>query len=95
MGIVVDLIQWKGSRRAAAGAVSGGGADPAERLEQAVHRLDQLVGGPSEPRPPVPKHVETELLAIMGAVTAGLVDVAADRAERLAERLGRVGPSRA
>jgi hypothetical protein len=31
--------------------------------------------------------VESELLAITGAVTAGLEDEAAERAERLAERL--------
>ena len=74
---------------------SGAESDPDERelavLERAVQRLHPLVSehvgrgrrlGPS---------VETELLAIMGELTVGLVRQAAQRADRLAERLAAGG----
>jgi hypothetical protein len=55
-----------------------------KRLERAIVRLElQLSRGPSRLGP----RVEAELLAITGAVSAGLRDEAAERAERLAERL--------
>ena len=57
---------------------------PIARLERAVGRLDPLVNGGTGRIGP---RVETELLAITGAVTAGRVEDAATRAERLAERL--------
>jgi hypothetical protein len=57
---------------------------PLARLERAIGRLDPLVNGGTGRIGP---RVETELLAITGAVTAGRVEDAAARAERLAERL--------
>ncbi len=55
-------------------------------LEQAVGRLDPAIAriaasGPVDP------HVETELLAITGAVATGDTDEALRRARRLADRL--------
>jgi hypothetical protein len=55
------------------------------RLEKAIARLDPLVAeGTGRLRT---GYVESELLAITGAVTAGSAEEAAERAERLAERL--------
>ena len=74
MGTVIDLQEWRERHE----------HDPMTRLERAIARLDGLLrrgSGRLGPR------VESELLAITGAVTAGLQDEAAERAERLAERL--------
>ncbi len=74
MGRVIDLEAFRRARE----------QDPVARLERATRRLDRLlVEGNSRIAP----RVEQELLAITGAVTAGLMEDAADRAERLAERL--------
>lgn len=100
VGTVIDLEAWR--RRPGCGAepdhepglepnhVPAEGLSPERgrrtlaRLERAVARLDPLVRrgtGRIGPR------VATELLTITGAVTAGRVRDAAERAERLAERL--------
>jgi hypothetical protein len=92
MGPVIDLEAWRRTRpRIDQGANldqerHGLGRRPATlaRLERAIGRLDPLVNGGTGRIGP---RVETELLAITGAVTAGRVDDAATRAERLAERL--------
>jgi hypothetical protein len=92
VGRVIELEAWRRRRPRI-----GQGRDPEQahherprsgapisRLERAIGRLDPLVNrgtGRIGPR------VETELLAITGAVTAGRVEDAATRAERLAERL--------
>jgi len=95
MGRVIDLEAWRLRRPALAEHV--GLERPLEgrdgrlwpptslaRLERAIGRLDPLVNGGTGRIGP---RVETELLAITGAVTAGRVEDAATRAERLAERL--------
>lgn len=74
MGRVIDLTAWLEGRQ----------RDPVRRLERAIERLDGLLARGSGRIGP---RVESELLAITGAVTAGLPEVAADRAERLVERL--------
>jgi hypothetical protein len=74
MGTVIDLGEWRERRE----------RDPMTRLERAIARLDGLLRRGSGR---VGHRVETELLAITGAVTSGLQDEAAERAERLAERL--------
>jgi hypothetical protein len=51
--------------------------DPVARLEAQLERGSGRIG----------RRVEAELLAITGAMTAGLQDDAAERAERLTERL--------
>lgn len=74
MGELVDLRAWFERRE----------RDPMTRLERAIARLDGLLERGSGR---LGGRVESELLAITGAVTAGLEDEAAERAERLAERL--------
>jgi len=74
MGRVIDLAAWREQRE----------LDPMVRLEHAIARLDSLLQVGSGRIGP---HVESELLAITGAVTAGLRHEAAEGAERLAERL--------
>jgi hypothetical protein len=74
MGTVVDLAEWRSERE----------RDPVRRLEQAIRRLEsQLQRGTGRIGPVV----EAELLAITGAMTANRQEEAAERAERLAERL--------
>jgi hypothetical protein len=58
--------------------------DPVRRLERAIARLDPLVRRGTGR---IGRVVETELLTITGAVTSGLPEQAAARAERLADRL--------
>lgn len=74
MGEVVHLQEWLERRE----------KDPLTRLVRAIVRLDGLLTYGSGR---LGSRVESELLAITGAVTAGLEDEAAERAERLAERL--------
>jgi hypothetical protein len=74
MGTLIDLGAWREQHE----------RDPVVRLERAVRRLDRLLGQGSGRIGP---RVETELLAITGAVTAGAAEEAAERAERLVDRL--------
>jgi hypothetical protein len=74
VGSIIDLSSWRERRE----------RDPMTRLERAIARLDGLLRRGSGR---LAGRVEAELLAITGAVTAGLEDEAAERAERLAERL--------
>ncbi|HEY7659379.1 MAG TPA: hypothetical protein VIC58_02140 [Actinomycetota bacterium] len=74
MGRVIDLSRWRERRE----------RNPVDRLERAIARLDGLLERGSGR---LGGRVESELLAITGAVHAGLEDEAAERAERLAERL--------
>ena len=62
--------------------------DPAERLERAVAELDGILRTLPPRRLSAPD-IERDLLAITGAVSVGLIDDAADRADRLRERLSR------
>jgi hypothetical protein len=74
MGTVVDLAAWRQARE----------RDPVTRLERAISRLEaRLEQGTGRIGP----RVEAELLAITTAMSAGHQEDAAERAERLAERL--------
>ena len=77
MGTVISLEAWRQDRD-----------DPSDRLESAVAELDELLAGLPARRLADPD-IERELLAITGAVSVGLLDDAADRAERLTDRLTR------
>jgi hypothetical protein len=81
MGRVISIDRWlEGRGRQHEGAESGDVA----RLERAVARLEPLLERASD----AGVQLETELLAVSGAVSLGLFDEAARRAERLADRLG-------
>jgi hypothetical protein len=92
VGRVIDFEAWRSRRELvvqATGSDAGpqAPADPGRpigRLESAIGRLDRLMTSGGHRIGP---RVETELLAITGAVSAGRVEEAAERAERLAERL--------
>jgi hypothetical protein len=85
MGQVVDFEGWLERR---AGSTADPNSSPeVQRLERAVQRLHALVSRALDSSGRVQTKVETELLAIMGELTVGLVGEAAQRAERLADRL--------
>jgi hypothetical protein len=74
VGTLIDLAAWRESHE----------RDPVARLERAIRRLEgQLREGTGRIGP----RVEAELLLITGAMTANDQEGAAERAERLAERL--------
>jgi len=87
MGRVVDLEAWRLRRLGPGGPEEPEEADGIARLERAIVRLDPMVARLAEGAGGVDRVVETELLAITGAVSIGLVDEAAERAERLRARL--------
>jgi hypothetical protein len=83
MGELVELAAWRARNAVAVGAEDDG---EIRRLEVAVARLDEAATARLEAGR-LTASVETELLAILGALAADLVDEAAARAERLAKRL--------
>lgn len=83
MGSVVDLSAWRAQTERA-----GGGCEDVDRLEEAFERLYPLVMRALDRRRSLTARVETELLAILGEMTLGLVDEAVTRAQRLAGELG-------
>jgi hypothetical protein len=94
MSGIIDLIEWRRNRDDVQGQgpptdAAGPEPDPAvvARLDRAAERLFDLVSKALEVNGRLQPRVETELLAIMGELTVGLVSQAASRAERLAERL--------
>jgi hypothetical protein len=91
MSTVIDFAAWrrgKGDGSQELTAVDTDGEDPlVTRLEEAIHRLHGLVSLSLDGRGRLQPKVETELLAIMGELTVGLVTEAVSRAERLADRL--------
>lgn len=87
MGTVTDLSRWQAQRARTASLRSPVTVDAVRRLERAVGRLDPAVANVAAPDGTVDPRIETELLAITGAVSMGETDVALERAERLADRL--------
>jgi len=85
MARIIDLEAWRRERRLVAREVPDEvPQQPLRRLEQAIHRLDAAVARGTGR---LAARVERELLVIMGLVAAGRPAEAAERAERLAERL--------
>jgi len=78
VGEVIRLDDWREARE---GPLS---SPPFRRLEQLVRRLDPAISQVAAPDGTVDPRIETELLAITGAVSMGLTDEAVERAERLA-----------
>lgn len=97
MSTIIDLTTWRRRHqdtRHDLEAEDLGHQDPSvTRLEGAIQRLHGLMSLALDGRGRLQPKVETELLAIMGELTVGLVPEAASRAERLADRLaaGRGG----
>lgn len=94
MGVLVDLAEWRrvrSSLRPGAAPQQPEQADVEDllvaRLDRAVERLQLLAALAMDDHGKLTPRVETELLAIMGELTVGLVRRAAVRAERLADRL--------
>ena len=81
MGAVIDLAAWRKRRER---VVLVGDPVPVPRLDAAVAKLERLMRSGTGR---ISARVETELLAITGAVAAGRLEEAVQRAERLAERL--------
>ena len=69
------------------GTTGPGSGGDLERLESAIKRLHQFVPRALDGEGKVEPEVETQLLAIMGELTMGLIDEATGRAERLTKRL--------
>lgn len=78
MGTIVDIGDWRRRNQ-----------PEATRLEEAVARLDQALAGRYRER--APEWLVTEAMAIVGAMAMDQLDEAADRAERLADRLATRG----
>ena len=94
MSGIIDLIEWRRARERnqdepPAEDAARSEPDPAvvARLDRAAERLFDLVSKALEVDGHLQPKVETELLAIMGELTVGLVSQAAVRAERLAKDL--------
>jgi len=77
MAVVISLEAWRSGRR-----------EPVDtgRLERAVRRLDVLAR-PQADRDRLAPDVERDLLTIIGELAMGWLDQAAERAERLCDRL--------
>jgi hypothetical protein len=79
MAGVIDLAAWRRDR---------GGGPGEERLGRAVDRLEGVLADREWDQPP--PWLVTELLAIQGCLSVGMVEEAAWRADRLARRADRV-----
>jgi hypothetical protein len=77
MAVVISLEAWRSGRR-----------EPVDtgRLERAVRRLDFLAR-PQADRDRLAPDIERDLLTIVGELAMGWLDQAAERAERLCDRL--------
>lgn len=91
MGIVVELERWRKARVSptpeARRTEETHRVEGILRLERAADHLHLLVKRSLDRGRRLEPHFETELLAIIGEVTIGLVKEAAARAEQLAGRL--------
>ncbi len=72
-----------------AGGSESWSPDTLRRLERAVGRLDRAASAALRTTGALDDRLETELFALIGQVHMGMLDQAADRAERLAARMGR------
>ena len=84
MGRVIRIDEWLKRRgRTHAAALS----DALARLERSVRRLDPAVRRVAGDDGSIDPRIESELLAITGAVSRGRTDEALERADRLADLL--------
>jgi hypothetical protein len=90
-----DRLRGAAERRPLLGHPEGAPPGPLEtdegrwvdRLERAVGRLEPLLARAARPDGRLDRALETEVLALVGAVSAGLLESAAARADRLVARL--------
>jgi hypothetical protein len=94
MGQVISIESWLQGRGQPEKGRRGPSAPDVERLERAVARLEPLLDRMGAHPAGSGMDLETELLALSGAVSLGLYEEAADRAERLADRLASRGRRR-
>lgn len=87
MGSLVELGRWREQRGAARLGM--------DRLERAVGELDRLTAALLREGSALDGPLETELLALIGELSMGMLDEASDRAERLVGRLHGLAPRRA
>jgi|1185.fasta_scaffold1036044_2 hypothetical protein len=78
---VIEMAAWRERREAAQPAPE------VERLERAIARLDGILERVTGHTPSADPRLETDMLAISGAISTGMVDRAAVLAEELAKRL--------
>lgn len=101
----MDLEGWRARRRAGALPRAAGGAPVVgaeasgpdgwiERLERAVARLEGLLPQAARPDGRLDRSLETEVLALIGELSTGLVGRAVLRADRLVARLSSGGATR-
>jgi hypothetical protein len=84
MDNVIELRAWRQARS----KPGPGSTDPSiRRLEAAIARLERETAARFERSEKLEPALETELLAILGAVASDLVEEATERAEKLAQRL--------
>ncbi len=102
MAVVISLDEWRAQRRDPGRRLArevptpqpGDGSrltrlshdGDCSRLQRAVDRLDFLVR-PDDDRDRLAPDVERDMLTIVGELAMGRLDQAADRAERLCDRL--------
>jgi hypothetical protein len=100
MAVVISLDAWREGRREpvdagtreprapgpAARILELPGVGDCARLRRAVERLDLLAGSDAD-RDRLAPDVERDMLTILGELAMGWLDQAADRAERLCDRL--------
>ncbi|MBA3728221.1 MAG: hypothetical protein H0W94_03285 [Actinobacteria bacterium] len=79
MGSLVELGRWRERRGAAPLGM--------DRLERAVEELDRLTSALLREGRALEGPLETELLALIGELSMGMLDEASGRAERLVGRL--------
>lgn len=87
MGSLVELGRWRERRGAALLGM--------DRLERAVGELDRLTAALLREGRALDGPLETELLALIGELSMGMLDEASDRAEGLVGRLQGAPPRRA
>ncbi|MFL5766804.1 MAG: hypothetical protein ACJ758_03045 [Actinomycetota bacterium] len=78
---VVQMAAWRKRRQ------EERPAPEVERLERAIARLDGILERVTGQKPAADPRLETDMLAISGAISTGMVDRAAVLAEELARRL--------
>jgi len=84
---MAEIIQLHEQRARRKRREDDGPGPEVDRLERAIARLDGILERLTGHAPAADPRLETDMLAISGAISAGMVDRAAVLAEELARRL--------